>query len=93
MRNCQDFGDILTARVFKQVSVFLRELSNDNEYTKSLDLADFSAIVENAEILPVTLDNVDFIWNIAEFYFNVITEKEGSIGVFSKLPLYIGKIT
>ena len=46
VQNCQSFADILNVRIFKQVSIFLRELSNDNEYIKSLPLDDISALVE-----------------------------------------------
>ena len=77
VRHCQDFGDILNARIFKQISVFLRELSNDNEYVKALNVESFIPIVENSELLTVNPENVDFYWNLLEFHFNVVVEKEG----------------
>ena len=92
VRHCQEFADLLNIRIFKQVSIFLRELSNDNQFIKSLDFTDFNQIVENEEILPITPDNVDFAWNLVEIHFNAITEKEGQIGVFARLSLYLGKI-
>ena len=76
-KNCADFGDVLNGRILKQVSTFLRELSNDNEYVKGLQMDQFSPIIEDESILPVTPENVDFYWNLLEFHFNVITEKEG----------------
>lgn len=92
-RNCHEFADVLNIRIFKQISVFLRELSNDNEYMKSVDLSAFAPIVENEEILPVTPDNVDFFWNLFEFHFNVTVQKEGSIGIFSRLDFYASKMS
>jgi len=77
VRNCQEFAGILTPRIFKQISVFLRELSNDNEYVKGLNLAEFAPIVENPALLTVTDQNVDFYWNLIEFHFNYIIQKEG----------------
>lgn len=38
---------------------------------KNLDMSEFGQIVENEELLPVTEDNVDFVWNLLEFHFNV----------------------
>ena len=35
-RNCQEFAHIINARILKQMSIFLRELSNDNSFVKSL---------------------------------------------------------
>ena len=75
------------------MSIFLRELSNDNQYVKALNMETFSPIVESEEIFTVTPDNLDFYWNLLEFHFNVITEKEGSVGVFSRLEFYLGKIS
>ena len=69
--NCHNFADVLNIRIFKQISVFLRELSNDNEFIKNLDMSEFGQVVENEEFLPVTEDNVDFVWNLLEFHFNV----------------------
>lgn len=94
VRNCQDFADILNSRIFQSISVFLRELSNDNEYLKSLDIVGtgFAQIVEDSTLMTVTADNVDFYWNILEFHFNVIIEKEGQVGVFARLDFYLGKI-
>jgi len=74
------------------VSVFLRELSNDNEYIKGLDLDEIAPLIENAGALQVTAENIDFYWNLIEFHFNVITQKEGSVGVFARLDFYIGKV-
>ena len=91
-RNCQDFAELLNGRILKQMSIFLRELSNDNQYVKGLDLTTFSAIVESPDVFTVTEENVDFYWNLLEFHFNVITEKEGSVGVFSRLNFYLSKI-
>ena len=71
-RNCQDFAHILNPRILKQMSIFLRELSNDNQYVKNLSLETFVPIVESAEILTVTPDNVDFYWNLLEFHFNCV---------------------
>ena len=71
VRNCHNFADVLNIRIFKRISVFLRELSNDNEFMKNLDMSEFGQIVENEELLPVTEDNVDFVWNLLEFHFNV----------------------
>ena len=92
VRHCQDFGDILNARIFKQISVFLRELSNDNEYVKALNVKSFLPIVENPEILTVNPENVDFYWNLLEFHFNTVVEKEGQIGVFARLEFYLSKV-
>lgn len=64
-------------RIFKQVSVFLRELSNDNEYIKGLNLDEIAGLIENNGALQVTPDNIDFYWNLVEFHFNVIMQKEG----------------
>ena len=90
---CADYGPLLNIRIFKQVSVFLRELSNDNEYVKSFDLASgFAQIVEDPNQLPITVENVDFFWNCLEFHFNVITEKEGRVGIYSRLNFYLEKI-
>lgn len=75
------------------MSIFLREMSNDNQYVKALSMEEFSAIVENEDIFTVTPDNLDFYWNLLEFHFNVITEKEGSIGVFARLDFYLSKIS
>jgi hypothetical protein len=47
VRNCHNFADVLNTRIFKQISVFLRELSNDNEFIKKLDMSEFAPIVEN----------------------------------------------
>lgn len=91
-RNCQEFADILNARILKQMSVFLRELSNDNSYVKALSLENFSELVENADVFTVNDENVDFYWNLLEFHFNVTMEKEGSVGVFARLDFYLGKI-
>ena len=74
------------------MSVFLRELSNDNEYIKGLDLDEIAPLIENAGALQVTAENIDFYWNLIEFHFNVITQKEGSVGVFARLDFYIGKV-
>ena len=93
IRNCQEFAGILNVRIFKQISTFLRELSNDNQYIKSLNLAEnFAPIVENPELLTITTENVDFYWNLLEFHFNVIIEKEGQVGVFARLNFYAEKI-
>ena len=91
-RNCQDFTHIINARILKQMSVFLRELSNDNSFVKALELDSFAPIVENAEVFTVTPDNVDFYWNLLEFHFNCAMEREGSIGVYTRLDFYLGKI-
>ena len=92
VRNCQEFGDLLNARIFKQMSIFLRELSNDNEYAKGLSLETFAPIVENPELLACNAENLDFYMNLVEFHFNVIVEKEGQVGVFSRLDFYLAKI-
>ena len=96
VQNCQSFSDILNVRIFKQVSIFLRELSNDNEYIKALPLDEISVLVEGTAeagaALQVTEENVDFYWNLVELHFNVISQKEGSIGVFTRLPFYVGKL-
>ena len=73
------------------MSVFLRELSNDNSFVKALTLDNFAPIVESSEILTVTPDNVDFFWNLLEFHFNCVLEREGSIGVFTRLDFYLGR--
>ena len=75
------------------MSTFLRELSNDNQFVKDLSMETFSPIVESADVLAITPDNVDFYWNLLEFHFNVITEKEGSIGVFARLNFYLSKVS
>ena len=92
-RNCSVFGDVLNGRIMKQVSTFLRELSNDNEYIKGLNIEDFSPIVEDESVLPVNPENVDFYWNLLEFHFNVITEKEGQVGIYTRLSFYMSKIS
>ena len=48
--------------------------------------------MESSDVFTVTPDNVDFYWNLLEFHFNVITEKEGSVGVFARLDFYLSKI-
>ena len=88
VRNCADFAVLLNARVFKQVSIFLRELSNDNEFIKTLNITDFAPIVEDASLLPINAENIDFVSNLLEFHFNLVTQKEGQIGVLSRLPFY-----
>mmetsp|Transcript_4086 Transcript_4086/g.5420 ORF Transcript_4086/g.5420 Transcript_4086/m.5420 type:complete len:112 (+) Transcript_4086:321-656(+) len=92
-------ADTLNVRIFKQVSIFLRELSNDNEYVKTLDLNDIASLVENMDSadsalsgFQLTVENIDFYWNLVELHFNVIAQKEGSIGVFSRLPLFLAKL-
>ena len=40
----------------------------------------------------MTPENVDFYWNLIEFHFNVISQKEGSVGIFSRLEFYVPKI-
>ena len=92
-RNCQDFAHILNPRILKQMSIFLRELSNDNHYVKNLSLEAFVPIVESTEILTVTPDNIDFYWNLLEFHFNCVQEREGSVGVYARLDFYLGKIS
>ena len=82
IRNCQSFAETLNVRIFKQVSIFLRELSNDNEYIKGIKLDDINVLIEGSDALQVTADNIDFFWNLVEFQFNVITQKEGQVGVF-----------
>lgn len=42
--------------------------------------------------MTVTTENVDFYWNLLEFHFNVIIEKEGQVGVFARLDFYLSKI-
>ena len=92
VRNCADFISLLNARVFKQISVFLRELSNDNEYIKSLAIDNFAPIVEEPSILPMNADNIDFVANLIEFHFNITVQKEGNIGILSRLPFYAQKL-
>ena len=93
IRKCKEFAGILNVRIFKQISTFLRELSNDNQYIKSLNLAEnFAPIVENPELLTITAENVDFYWNLLEFHFNVVIEKEGQVGVFARLNFYAEKM-
>ena len=70
----------------------MRELSNDNEYIKQLSIEDFIPIVEDPTILPINEENVDFFANLLEFHFNAVTQKEGSVGVLSRLEFYSQKI-
>jgi len=71
--------------VFKQASLFLKELSNDNTYIKCLHSEDLDkALVGFAP----TEHNSDFYWNIYEFYFNVVMEKEGVVGIQNRWQFY-----
>ena len=70
--NCQHLGSILTIKNFRQLSIFLRELSNDNEYCKSLLSDEFDAFLK---AFPVNEENADFYWNLLEFHFNCVQQK------------------
>ena len=72
--NCQHLGQILTIKILRQLSIFLRELSNDNEYSKSLLSDEFDSFLK---AFPVSEENVDFYWNLLEFHFNLVYQKEG----------------
>ena len=72
--NCAVLGDILTVKIFKQLSLFLRELSNDNDFVKGLVNEEFDAFLK---AFSVTDENQDFYWNLLEFHFNVALQKEG----------------
>ena len=67
--NCQHLGSILTVKIFRQLSIFLRELSNDNEYSKKLLSDEFDGFLK---AFPVSEENTDFYWNLLEFHFNVV---------------------
>lgn len=86
--NCAALGDILTVKIFKQLSLFLRELSNDNDFVKGLVNEEFDAFLK---AFPVTDENQDFYWNLLEFHFNVALQKEGQIGIQQRMQFYFGQ--
>ena len=67
--NCHQLGHILTIKIFKQLSTFLRQLSNDNEFSKNLLTPEFDTFLKG---FTVTDENIDFFWNLLEFHFNVV---------------------
>ena len=86
--NCAALGNILTVKIFKQLSLFLRELSNDNDFVKGLVNEEFDAFLK---AFPVTDENQDFYWNLLEFHFNVALQKEGQIGIQQRMQFYFGQ--
>ena len=65
----QNYNGILNARIFKQIAIFLREMSNDNTHAKDLyseELNNFmNKLTNNAE-------TIDFYWNLLQFHMNVV---------------------
>ena len=68
--NCANYSDVFNVAIFKRCSSFLRELSNDNQYIKDIDLTDLTTFLSTGfKVLP---ENIDFYWNLVEFHFNVV---------------------
>ena len=65
------FAPILTVRIFRRASLFLKELSNDNAFTRNLLSQELTTFIQ---ISVVTLENVDFYWNILELWLNLSLE-------------------
>jgi hypothetical protein len=76
--SAQALAPILTTRIFKQVAVFLREMSNDNSFAKCHWDENLTAHIQSQ---PITVENVDFHWNLVLFHMNVVFQKKGITGV------------
>lgn len=87
--NFREFGDVLSPKIFKQVSQFLLKLSKDNEFAKSIDLAPIEKLL--AEVEP-NEETADFYCNMMEFHFNVTFSKAGQVGVLGNLEFYASRI-
>jgi hypothetical protein len=92
--NGPSFQSIVNAKIFKQCSAFLKELTNDNQYAGVLFSKDFDAFMlgTSPTSIPMTADNVDFYWSMLELHFNVVRQREGSAGVQQRLKFYVGRI-
>lgn len=65
------FAPILTVRIFRRASLFLKELSNDNAFTRNILSQELTTFIQTS---VVTLENVDFYWNIMELWLNLSLE-------------------
>lgn len=88
------FASVISARIFRQCSIFLKELTNDNTYAKVLHSEEFNIFIQGtaSSSLQVNPDNVDFYWNLLELHFNVILQKEGLVGIQQRFSFYKSKI-
>lgn len=57
----QNYNTVLNARIFKQISIFLREMSNDNTYAKDLYSEDLNTYMNQ---LTNNTETIDFYWNL-----------------------------
>ena len=70
--NCEMFAPLLTIRIFRRASLFLKELSNDNPHTRSLLSQELTTCVQS---YVLNAENVDFYWNVLEFWLNLLLEQ------------------
>jgi len=55
------YAPILNNRIFIQIAIFLREMSNDNNFAKGLYSEDLNTHINT---IKPTLENIDFYWNL-----------------------------
>jgi hypothetical protein len=77
------FASVVNAKIFRQCSIFLKELTNDNTFSKVLFSDEFDQFMlgKLPSSLQVTQENVDFYWNLLELHFNIVLQKEGVAGI------------
>ena len=68
------FASVVNAKIFRQCSIFLKELTNDNTFSKVLFSDEFDQFMlgKLPSSLQVTQENVDFYWNLLELHFNIV---------------------